>query len=149
MSSSVIKNAFIIARTTRSLKAATSTYLCSASSFADVIPSETVSITEEQQRGKRCRFLLILSLAPGYSKLQIAADNIARYWNMFDLLTHTTAPPSFSTSSSSSSPSSYSKNRGRHGAPVTKLVLWKLLGRDGRRATERMLNMQKGRSKQM
>lgn len=27
--------------------------------------------------------------APGYSKLQIAADNIARYWNMFDLLTHT------------------------------------------------------------
>lgn len=29
---------------------------------------------------------------PGYSTLQIAADN-ARYWNMLDLLTHTTAPP--------------------------------------------------------
>lgn len=48
--------------------------------------------SQKSNKKKRCRFLLSLSLAPGYSKLQIAADNIARYWNMFDLLTHTAAP---------------------------------------------------------
>lgn len=43
-----------------------------------------------------CSFVLRLSLVPGYSKLQIAADNTDGYWNMFDLLTHKTAPLFFS-----------------------------------------------------
>lgn len=85
---------------TSKLRDTTSAYLFSASCLADAIPLETVSISATSNKKKR--FLLGLSLAPGYSKLQIAADNIVRYWNMSDFLTHTAdPPPSFSSTSSS------------------------------------------------
>lgn len=71
------------------------------------------------ERKSAAAFCFIFTPAPGYSKLQIAADNIARYWNMFDLLTHTRRSPPMmpplsllclSTATTSFS-SSYSKSR--------------------------------------
>lgn len=82
-------------------------YLISCSSLAVAVPLWAhFHHRRAAQKGKKeapCS-LLSLCLVPGYSKLQIAADNIDRYWSMFDLLTHTL---------SSSSSSSYLWNRGR------------------------------------
>lgn len=75
----------------------------SPTSFLAVLPlpflSESISVTEElHKKGKNEApdSLLSLCLVPGYSKLQIAADNIDRYWSMFDLLTHTLSSSSSS-----------------------------------------------------
>lgn len=80
--------------------------------------------SQKSNEGKKRWFLLKLSLAPGYSKLQIAADNIARYWNMFDLLTHTAAPLLLHLLLL------LLQNSGEHGAStVTKWAqLWRAMG---------------------
>lgn len=75
------------------------------------------------ERKSAAAFCFILTPAPGYSKLQIAADNIARYWNMFDLLTHThrsppVVPPAFFPSPPPPPPPPTPTPKARHGAPT-------------------------------
>lgn len=120
--SSVSKNEFIIVRIQTNRQLQPTSFLPAASQMPFLLRS---CPSQRKQQEKRCRFLLKLSLAPGYSKLQIAADNIARYWNMFDLLTHTAPPPP---------PLLLHlllvlllQNSGRHGAS-TLTKLWKATG---------------------